>query len=69
MDSNAIAFAEKALLAGAVPDRIRKQLNIDFGVHVTAKFLQNIKQRVIGNYLFDKQKGVMLVYEFCFRIA
>ena len=51
MDPNAIAFAEKALLAGAVPDRIRKQLSIDFGTHVNAKFLQNIKQKIIGIYL------------------
>lgn len=51
MDSNAIEFAEKALLADAVPDWIRKQLSIDFSVHVTAKFLQNIKHKVIGNYL------------------
>ena len=44
----ALSYAEKALDAGAVPNRVRKQLEDDFGVNVNPKFLQNTKQKIRG---------------------
>ena len=46
--TEALAYAEKALEAGAVPGRIRKQLEVQFDANVNSKFLQNLKQKIIG---------------------
>ena len=44
-------FAERALVACAVPDRVRTQLQLEFGAHVNSKFLPNVKHSAIGKLL------------------
>ena len=45
----ALDFVGKSMVAVGVPNRIRKQIQIDFGVYMKPKFLQNIKQSILGN--------------------
>lgn len=48
MHPDAVSFAEKALAAGAVNNKVRKQLMLDFGVKFKPKHLQNKRQKVKG---------------------
>ena len=48
MDPAAIEFAEKAFVAGAVPDRVTRQLELDFEKTLPMKALHNKKQKMFG---------------------
>ena len=50
LPEEAIEYAEQALKDGAVPGRIRKHIEDGSGIHVTAKFMQNLRQRAYGIY-------------------
>ena len=61
--TEALAYAEKALEAGAVPGRIRKQLEVQFDANVNSKFLQNLKKKIVGMLFLVTSIEKLLIME------
>ena len=70
MDPEAVSFAEKALLDGAMPMKVQKRLLMEYGINVKPKLLQNLKQNMITVIKYNlsfNNSGTLLNMFICLR--